>query len=271
MTDREDVDHFLKSGRRCASDREKQIGQHIGYRVQRQSGTPVYRRRLTPFLKQYIEVMGWDVIELAGRRAHGVRGGQAGGRGRNINGSVQVPENMRTPSPDCPAGPQTMRATADQARADLGATAAGRSQESVAKHRDHRRVSDVAGASRRRARRRADEQGCVLAGAEPPGRHRRGRSGIGEVLGHAIDADASRVEVGITFLQGQRGGPARLSRSRSGDGPAGRDGRCAGLANRTAARQRRSGQARGPRIQAVEDRLAVFGIWRRNAGKKRLR
>ena len=40
------------------SDREKEIGQHIGYRYD-VNLLPDYQR-LTPFLKKYIETMGWD-------------------------------------------------------------------------------------------------------------------------------------------------------------------------------------------------------------------
>ena len=52
-----DVDHFLKGGG-IDSDREKEIGQHIGYRYD-VNLLPDYER-LTPFLKKYMEVMGWD-------------------------------------------------------------------------------------------------------------------------------------------------------------------------------------------------------------------
>jgi hypothetical protein len=38
--------------------REKEIGQHIGYRYD-VNLVPDYKR-LTPFLKQYMETMGWD-------------------------------------------------------------------------------------------------------------------------------------------------------------------------------------------------------------------
>src|SRR5690606_5626320 len=52
-----DIDHFIKtSGLDTA--REKEIGQHIGYRYD-VNLVPDYTR-LTPFLKKYIEMMGWD-------------------------------------------------------------------------------------------------------------------------------------------------------------------------------------------------------------------
>ena len=51
----EDVDHFIKGGG-IDSEREKTIGQHIGYRYD-VNLLPDYDR-MTPFLKKYIEVMG---------------------------------------------------------------------------------------------------------------------------------------------------------------------------------------------------------------------
>jgi len=52
-----DIDHFIKtSGLDTA--REKEIGQHIGYRYD-VNLVPDYTR-LTPFLKKYMEIMGWD-------------------------------------------------------------------------------------------------------------------------------------------------------------------------------------------------------------------
>ena len=52
-----DIDHFLKTDG-LDTEREKVIGQHIGYRYD-VNLLPDYRR-LTPFLKKYIEKMGWD-------------------------------------------------------------------------------------------------------------------------------------------------------------------------------------------------------------------
>ncbi len=52
-----DIDHFIKTAG-LDTAREKEIGQHIGYRYD-VNLVPDYSR-LTPFLKQYMEVMGWD-------------------------------------------------------------------------------------------------------------------------------------------------------------------------------------------------------------------
>ena len=51
------VDQFI-SGDGLDSEREREIGQHIGYRYD-VNLLPDYDR-LTPFLTQYIELMGWD-------------------------------------------------------------------------------------------------------------------------------------------------------------------------------------------------------------------
>ncbi|MBC6417197.1 MAG: hypothetical protein GDA47_05255, partial [Rhodospirillales bacterium] len=52
------IDQFLSDSSGLGSDREKEIGQHIGYRYD-VNLLPDYER-VTPFLKSYMEVMGWD-------------------------------------------------------------------------------------------------------------------------------------------------------------------------------------------------------------------
>ena len=52
-----DVDQFIK-GSGLDSSREKEIGQHIGYRYD-VNLVPDYDR-ITPFLTKYIELMGWQ-------------------------------------------------------------------------------------------------------------------------------------------------------------------------------------------------------------------
>ena len=56
MGKKTDVDYFIDSDG-LDSDREKEIGQHIGYRYD-VNLVPDYAL-LTPFLKKYIETMGW--------------------------------------------------------------------------------------------------------------------------------------------------------------------------------------------------------------------
>ncbi len=57
MTTEKDVDRFLK-GDGLDSEREKEIGQHIGYRYD--VNLVPDHARLTPFLVNYMEFMGWD-------------------------------------------------------------------------------------------------------------------------------------------------------------------------------------------------------------------
>lgn len=94
MTDKQDVDHFLESDG-VESDREKLIGQHIGYRYD-VNLVPDYDR-LTPFLKQYIEVMGWDDLNWLEDVHMGYEEGKPAVFDRNINGWVQVPGEIALP------------------------------------------------------------------------------------------------------------------------------------------------------------------------------
>ena len=92
-----DVDQFLK-GDGLDSAREKEIGQHIGYRYD-VNLVPDYSR-LTPFLKQYIEVMGWDDLNWLEDVHMGYEEGHPAVFDRNINGWVRVPESIEKHLPD---------------------------------------------------------------------------------------------------------------------------------------------------------------------------
>ena len=94
MTDQKDVDYFLKSDG-LDSTREQEIGQHIGYRYD-VNLLPDYER-LTPFLKAYIETMGWDDLNWLEDVHMGYEEGKPAVFDRNINGWVQVPEGMALP------------------------------------------------------------------------------------------------------------------------------------------------------------------------------
>jgi hypothetical protein len=89
-----DVDHYLKTAG-LDSQREKDIGQHIGYRYD-VNLLPDYTR-LTPFLKHYIETMGWDDLNWLEDVHMGYEEGRPAVFDRNINGWVTVPENMALP------------------------------------------------------------------------------------------------------------------------------------------------------------------------------
>ncbi|MFQ5971817.1 MAG: hypothetical protein ACE5Q3_05755 [Alphaproteobacteria bacterium] len=77
------------------TDREKDIGQHIGYRYD-VNLLPDYSR-LTPFLEKYIETMGWDDLNWLEDVHMGYEEGRPAVFDRNINGWVTVPEDMALP------------------------------------------------------------------------------------------------------------------------------------------------------------------------------
>ena len=75
--------------------REKEIGQHIGYRYD-VNLVPDYDR-LTPFLKKYLEVMQWDDLNWLEDVHMGYEEDRPAVFDRNINGWVTVPEGMDLP------------------------------------------------------------------------------------------------------------------------------------------------------------------------------
>ena len=77
------------------SDREKEIGQHIGYRYD-VNLLPNYER-LTPFLKKYIEIMDWKDLNWLEDVHMGYEEDRAAVFDRNINGWVTVPEKVKLP------------------------------------------------------------------------------------------------------------------------------------------------------------------------------
>jgi hypothetical protein len=91
---KQDLDHFLTTPG-LDQAREKEIGQHIGYRYD-VNLLPDYSR-LTPFLKKYIELMGWDDLNWLEDVHMGYEEGRAAVFDRNLNGWVTVPENIPLP------------------------------------------------------------------------------------------------------------------------------------------------------------------------------
>jgi hypothetical protein len=94
MANEQDIDRFLKTNG-LDSAREKEIGQHIGYRYD-VNLLPDYSR-LTPFLKKYIETMGWQDLNWLEDVHLGYEEGHPAVFDRNINGWVTVPEGMKLP------------------------------------------------------------------------------------------------------------------------------------------------------------------------------
>ncbi|MCK5274342.1 MAG: hypothetical protein KAR37_06830 [Alphaproteobacteria bacterium] len=94
MAKGKEIDKYLTS-EGLDSDREKEIGQHIGYRYD-VNLVPDYDR-LPPFLKKYMEIMGWDDLNWLEDVHMGYEEGRPAVFDRNINGWVSVPEDMKLP------------------------------------------------------------------------------------------------------------------------------------------------------------------------------
>src|ERR1700682_1848078 len=77
------------------SEREREIGQHIGYRYD-VNLLPDYSR-LTPFLKKYMELMGWDDLNWLEDVHMGYEEGRAAVFDRNLNGWITGPPNISLP------------------------------------------------------------------------------------------------------------------------------------------------------------------------------
>ena len=77
------------------TNREKEIGQHIGYRYD-VNLVPDYDR-ITPFLKKYLEIMNWKDLNWLEDVHLGYEEDRAAVFDRNTNGWVTVPEEMELP------------------------------------------------------------------------------------------------------------------------------------------------------------------------------
>ncbi|MEQ9259450.1 MAG: hypothetical protein RIG84_10140 [Roseovarius sp.] len=90
-----DVDQFLKDADGLGSEREKEIGQHIGYRYD-VNLVPDYDR-ITPYLQKYMEVMGWDDLNWLEDVHMGYEEGSPAVFDRNNNGWVRIPDTIDLP------------------------------------------------------------------------------------------------------------------------------------------------------------------------------
>jgi len=88
------IDHFINTDG-LDSEREKTIGQHIGYRYD-VNLVPDYSR-ITPFLTKYMETMGWSDLNWLEDVHMGYEENRAAVFDRNINGWVTVPAKMKLP------------------------------------------------------------------------------------------------------------------------------------------------------------------------------
>ena len=89
-----DVDQFLKTDG-LDSEREKEIGQHIGYRYD-VNLLPDYDR-ITPFLEKYMGIMGWDDLNWLEDVHMGYEEGHPAVFDRNINAWVSIPVDIQLP------------------------------------------------------------------------------------------------------------------------------------------------------------------------------
>ena len=78
------------------SKREKEIGQHIGYRYD-VNLVPDYER-ITPFLQKYLDVMNWEDLNWLEDVHMGYEEDNPAVFDRNINGWVTVPKEMKLPN-----------------------------------------------------------------------------------------------------------------------------------------------------------------------------
>lgn len=90
-----DVDQFVKDAAGLDSAREKEIGQHIGYRYD-VNLVPDYDR-ITPYLSKYMETMGWDDLNWLEDIHMGYENGKPAVFDRNINGWVRIPDSIKLP------------------------------------------------------------------------------------------------------------------------------------------------------------------------------
>ncbi len=89
-----EVDKFIESDG-LDTDREKDIGQHIGYRYDVNLVPDM--DRCTDFLKKYMEVMGWIDLNWLEDVHMGYEEGNAAVFDRNVNGWVTIPEDIDLP------------------------------------------------------------------------------------------------------------------------------------------------------------------------------
>ncbi len=89
-----DVDKFIESDG-LDTDREKDIGQHIGYRYDVNLVPDMDRCR--DFLKAYMQIMGWQDLNWLEDVHMGYEEGKPAVFDRNINGWVQIPETIELP------------------------------------------------------------------------------------------------------------------------------------------------------------------------------
>jgi len=87
-----DIDHYLNTAG-LDTDREKEIGQTIGYRYDVNLVPDM--NRVTPYLTRYMEKMGWSDLNWLEDVHMGYEEERAAVFDRNINGWVTVPDDIQ--------------------------------------------------------------------------------------------------------------------------------------------------------------------------------
>ena len=94
MDSRKPVTHSTP-GDEASAPRQKKAAQRVGYSYD-VNLLPDYSR-LTPFLKKYIEAMGWEDLNWLEDVHLGSQEGRPAVFDRNINGWMIIPEEMKLP------------------------------------------------------------------------------------------------------------------------------------------------------------------------------
>ena len=85
-----------KNSKPKENSRAKMIGQHIGYRYD-VNLLPDYKK-ITPFLKKYVEHMGWDDLNWLEDVHMGYEEGRPAVFDRYANGWVTIPKKIKLPN-----------------------------------------------------------------------------------------------------------------------------------------------------------------------------
>ena len=88
-------EEFVVGADGLGTDREKDIGQHIGYRYDVNLVPDL--KFITTFLQEYIDKMGWKDLNWLEDIHMGYEGDQAAVFDRNINGWVTIPDTIKLP------------------------------------------------------------------------------------------------------------------------------------------------------------------------------
>ncbi len=90
-----DEQAFVVGDKGLDTDREEEIGQHIGYRYDVNLVPDL--KYITPFLQKYIDKMGWKDLNWLEDVHMGYEEDKAAVFDRNVNGWVTIPDSIKLP------------------------------------------------------------------------------------------------------------------------------------------------------------------------------